>query len=165
VHEEVDTVLRGRDPVPADIPHLDALTATLKETMRLYPPAAALMSRRAVRDVRVGDWVIPRGALVRITPWVAHHDPRWFAEPEAFRPERFASGAPPPPRGAWMPFGAGPRVCIGQHFAMLEMTLVAAMLLQRYELATLPGCRRPVAELNITLRPRERVRLRFTRRI
>lgn len=163
--DEVDQVLAGRDPTPADLPRLDWLGATLKEAMRLYPPVPALMSRRAVKDAQVGEWRIPAGSLVRLTPWVMHHDPRWFPEPEVFRPERFTADAPPVPRGAWLPFGTGPRVCIGQHFAMLEMMLVAAMLLQRYELAIEPGeAIRPAAELNVTLRPTGGLRLSFTRR-
>ncbi|MEY4908348.1 MAG: hypothetical protein RL260_2066 [Pseudomonadota bacterium] len=163
--DEVDQVLAGRDPTPADLPRLDWLGATLKEAMRLYPPVPALMSRRAVKDAQVGPWRIPAGSLVRLTPWVLHHDPRWFPEPEVFRPERFTADAPPLPRGAWLPFGTGPRVCIGQHFAVLEMTLVAAMLLQRYTLAVESGEEiRPTAELNVTLRPKGGLRLSFTRR-
>ena len=135
----------------------------MKEAMRLYPPVAAIMSRRTTQAITLGDWQIPRGAMLRITPWVLQRDPRWFAEPEAFQPERFLPDAEPPPRGAWMPFGAGPRVCIGQHFAMLEMTLVAAMLLQRYRLE-LPANAAPCEpELNVTLRPRGGVQLRLCR--
>ena len=101
--------------------------------------------------------------MLRITPAVIHRDARWFPEPQAFRPERFTAGAEPPPRGAWMPFGTGPRVCIGQHFAMLEMTLVAAMLLQRHVLHTVPGAAPPVLEFSVTLRPQVPLRLRLQR--
>lgn len=153
LHAELDTVLAGREPTPDDLSALVQLGASLKEAMRLYPPVAAIMSRRTLRAIQVGNWTIPRGAMVRITPWVLQRDARWFEEPEAFRPERFLPGAPPPPRGAWMPFGAGPRVCIGQHFAMLEMTLVAAMLLQRYRLVLPQGAAPCEPVLNVTLRP------------
>ncbi|MBP6531420.1 MAG: cytochrome P450, partial [Burkholderiales bacterium] len=112
IQRELDDVLQGREPTATDAPRLDYLQATIKEAMRLYPPVAALMSRRAVRDVRIGERTIPRGSLVRIAPWVSHHDARWFPDPESFRPERFVASAESPPRGAWMPFGAGPRVCI-----------------------------------------------------
>jgi cytochrome P450 len=121
------------------------------------------MSRRVVEPLHLGEWTLPAGALLRITPWVIQRDARWFPEPEAFRPERFVAAAEPPPRGAWMPFGTGPRVCIGQHFAMLEMTLVAALLLQRYELLTVPGEAPPEPEFNVTLRPRKPLRLRLLR--
>lgn len=161
---EVDQVLGRRDPTPADLPSLPWLTATLKEAMRLYPPIAAVMTRRATADLRVQGYTIPRGTMLRITPWVLQRDPRSFPEPGAFRPERFMPGAPAVPRGAWMPFGAGPRVCIGQHFAMQEMQLVAAMLLQRCSLALPPGAPPAVPELNVTLRPRGGLRLRLTRR-
>jgi cytochrome P450 len=161
---EVDAVLGGRDPQPADLPALPWLNATLKEAMRLYPPIAAVMTRRATADLKVRGYTVPRGTMLRITPWVLQRDPRSFPEPEAFRPERFLPGAPPPPRGAWMPFGAGPRVCIGQHFAMQEMQLVAAMLLQRCTLALPPGAPPAVPELHVTLRPRGGLRLLVTKR-
>jgi cytochrome P450 len=164
IHAELAQVLGGREPTADDLPALVWLTASLKEAMRLYPPVAAIMTRRTTHELQIGGWQIPRGAMLRITPWVLQRDPRWFPEPEAFRPERFLPDAEAPPRGAWMPFGAGPRVCIGQHFAMLEMTLVAAMLLQRYRL-DLPADAAPCEpELNVTLRPRGGVTLTLVRR-
>lgn len=117
------------------------------------------MSRRVLRPLRLGAWTVPAGALRRITPAVIHRDPRWFPEPETFRPGRFVAGATPPPRGAWLPFGTGPRVCIGQHFAMLEMTLMAALLLKRYELRTVEDAAPPEPEFQVTLRPRMPLRL------
>lgn len=165
IHEELAQVLDGRAPTPEDLPSLVWLSASLKEAMRLYPPVAAIMTRQTTQAIQIGGWQIPRGAMLRIAPWVLQRDPRWFTEPDAFRPERFLPNAPPPPRGAWMPFGAGPRVCIGQHFAMLEMSLVAAMLLQRYTLvlpADAPPCE---PELNVTLRPRGGVKLWLLRRV
>ena len=162
--DEVDQVLAGRDPKPQDLPALPWLGATLKEAMRLYPPVAALMTRRTTREITLGGHRIPRGALLRITPWVLQRDPRTWDAPDAFRPERFLPGASQPPRGSWMPFGTGPRVCIGQHFATLEMTLVAAMLLQRYTLALPAGAPAAQPMLNVTLRPRGGVRLVLSRR-
>lgn len=159
LHTEVDQVLQGRLPGPQDLPALPWLGASLKEALRLYPPVAALMSRRTVRDIRLGPWQIPRGAVLRITPWVLHRDPRWFSEPDAFRPERFLPEAEPPVRGAWIPFGVGPRVCIGQHFALLEMTVVAAMLLQRFRLALPEPAPQALPKMNVTLRPDESVQL------
>ena len=162
--DEVDAVLGTRDPTAADLPALPWLTATLKETLRLYSPIAAILTRRATADIVVGGHRLPRGTLLRITPWVLQRDPRSFPEPDRFHPERFLPDAPPPPRGAWMAFGAGPRVCIGQHFAMLEMTLAAAMMLQRWTLSLPPDAPPAVPELNVTLRPRGGVRLRLTAR-
>jgi cytochrome P450 len=160
---EVKTVLAGRHPGPDDLAALPWLMASLKEAMRLFPPIGALMSRRTTRAIELGGWHIPQGALLRITLWQLRRDPRSFPEPQAFRPERFLPDAPPPPRGAWMPFGAGPRVCIGQHFAMLEVMLLAAMLLQRYRIV-LPDDAAPCEPvMNVTLRPAGESRLRLQR--
>ena len=161
--EEVKALLDRREPQAADVAGLDWLAATLKEAMRLYPPVGALMSRRVVQPLRLGGWTVPAGALLRVTPAVIHRDPRWFPDPTAFRPERFAASAVPPPRGAWMPFGAGPRVCMGQHFAMLEMSLVAALMLQRYEIQAPPGASSPEPALQVTLKPKGPLHLRLTR--
>lgn len=160
---EVENVLQGRNPSPDDLPALPWLTASLKEAMRLYPPVGVLMSRRTTAAIELGGWHIPKGAMLRITTWLLHRDPGSFPEPQAFRPERFMPEAPPLPRGAWMPFGAGPRVCIGQHFAMLEMTLLAAMLLQRYRLELPPDAAPCEPVLNVTLRPRGGLQLRLHR--
>jgi cytochrome P450 len=151
----------GADPTPEQLARMPWLAATLKEAMRLYPPVAALMTRRATRPLQLGGYDIPARTLVRLTTWVLHRDPRSYPEPDEFRPERFMPGAPELPRGAYLPFGAGPRVCLGQHFATLEMGLVAAMLLQRHTLALPPGAPAalPRARLHITLRPVERVEL------
>jgi cytochrome P450 len=162
--QEVAQVLQGRLPGPGDMAALPWLVASLKEAMRLYPPTGALLSRRTTQSITLGGWAIPKGAMLRITLWQLHRDPRSFPEPQAFRPERFLPDAPPPPRGAWMPFGAGPRVCIGQHFAMLEMTLLAAMLLQRYRLELPEGAAAPSEPvLNVTLRPQGGLGLRMRR--
>jgi cytochrome P450 len=161
---EVDAVLQGGVPGPEHLAHLPWLGATLKEALRLYPPIAALMNRRTTAPITLGGVAVPQGALLRITPWVLHRDARWFAQPEQFQPARFLDGAPPIPKGAWIPFGLGPRVCIGQHFAMLEMTLLAAMLLQRYTVRwpdAAPAC---APRLNVTLRPEERVSVWLERR-
>jgi cytochrome P450 len=162
---EINTVLAGRAPTPDDLPALPWLTATLKEAMRLHPPIAALMTRRLSRELVLGGVRLPARTMVRITPWLLHRDPRsWPREPEAFRPERFLDGAPDPiPRGAYLPFGQGPRVCLGQHFSMLEMTLIAALLLQRFSLAPLSATP-PQAKLAVTLRPVGGLRLRLAAR-
>jgi cytochrome P450 len=162
--KEVDDVLAGGLPGPEHLAQLPWLTATLKEAMRLYPPVAALMSRRTVAPLLLGGCAVPAGAMLRITPWVLHRDERWFPQAHQFLPERFLEGAPPIPKGAWMPFGAGPRVCIGQHFAMLEMTLLAAMLLQRYALRMDDAAAPCQPQLHVTLRPSRPTALWLTRR-
>jgi cytochrome P450 len=162
--DEVDAVLQGRDPCAADTSQLPYLNATLKEAMRMYPPVAALMTRRVMRPFELRGRVVPAGTLLRITPWVIQRDARWFPDPKRFLPERFLTDAQAQPRSAWMPFGVGPRVCIGQHFALLEMTLVAAMLLQRYTLHTVPDERAPQPRMYVTLRPTATLRLELRRR-
>lgn len=163
-YDEVDQALGQRTPQYADITALPYLAQTLKETMRLYPPAASLISRRAVEPVQIGPWQLPKGALVRVTPWVLHRDARWFADPERFDPDRFSeAGQAAQVRGSYLPFGTGPRVCIGSLFAMTEMVLVAAMVLQRFALA--PASPAPVQpRLNVILRPAGGMPLRLRRR-
>ena len=166
---EVDASLMGRSPGADVMQTLPWLCATLKEAMRLFPPVAAMMTRRLTREIELGGVHLPARTLVRVTPWLLHRDPRWWPrEPEAFRPERFMTATDdwtpdPIPRGAYIPFGLGPRVCLGQHFAQLEMTVIAAMLLQRFQLETLSGTP-PTARLAVTLRPEGGLRLKLETR-
>lgn len=153
LHQEVDSVLQGQPPTPDTLAQMPWLQASLKEALRLYPPAALLFTRRTCKDVTIGTWHLPKGHLIALTPYVIQRDARWFESPEAFRPERFLPDAPDTPRGAWIPFGTGPRVCVGQHFAMLEMGLIAAMLLQRFKLKWPQGTAWPLGDLAFTLRP------------
>ncbi len=164
IHAEVDAVLQGKTPTPDTLQQLPWLQASLKEAMRLYPPAAVLMTRRTIKDVKVGSWTLSKGQLIAFTPYVIQRDPRWFESPDEFKPERFLPGAPDVPRGAWMPFGTGPRVCIGQHFAMLEMGLIAAMLMQRFRLVWPEDATWPELNLGLTLRPHHPIRLNFVLR-
>jgi len=131
--------------------------------MRLYPPSAATFSRRALRDVELDGRTIAKGALVIIPIWNLHHDERWFPEPDAFRPERFLPGAPALPRSAFMPFGIGPHFCLGQQFATVEMALVAARLLRRHDFSFDRGNALPAPVVDLVLKPRERLQVRFTR--
>lgn len=153
LHQEVDAVLQGRVPTPDMLAQMPWLQASLKEALRLYPPAALLFTRRTCKDVTIGPWHLPKGHLISLTPYVIQRDARWFESPEAFRPERFLPEAPDTPRGAWIPFGTGPRVCLGQHFAMLEMGIIAAMLMQRFKLKWPQGAAWPAENLAFTLRP------------
>ncbi len=166
---EIDASLAGQPPGAGAMQTLPWLTATLKEAMRLYPPVAALMTRRLTREIELAGVRLPARTLVRVTPWLLHRDPRWWPrEPEAFRPERFMAAtddwSPDPiPRGAYIPFGLGPRVCLGQHFAQLEMTVIAALLLQRFRLST-PNDTPPTPQLAVTLRPAGGLRLNLEAR-
>ncbi len=158
-----------RSALAPDMPTIDALQhagylfQTLKETMRLYPAAPMLMSRRATRSLRLGGWTFPARTLFMIPVQAIQGDLRSFPDPQRFRPERFAKQAPDIPRGAYFPFGAGPRVCLGQHLAMTEMGLLAALLLQRFEFTVCKDAPPPRPVLNITLRPAQALRLAIRR--
>ena len=108
--------------------------AVVSEALRLYPPAFTLI-RAAIAPDRAGDLEIPRRAVLMIAPWVLHRHRRLWRDPDAFDPSRFLPDAPPPPRFAYLPFGVGPRVCIGAQFAMAEATLVLAALVQSFRIA------------------------------
>jgi len=157
--QEVHTVLQGRTPKAEDLPSLSYLGQTLQETLRLYPAAPVLLSRRSTRPIALGGWQFPARTMFSVPVHLMHHDPRWFPDPQAFRPERFAADAPGFPRGAFMPFGTGPRVCLGQHLAMAEMTVVAAMFLQRFSLNVPDTMVAPQPVFNISLRPDPPLRL------
>ncbi|MDR7298304.1 cytochrome P450 [Pelomonas aquatica] len=160
---EVDALLAGRTPTADDANALPFLSATLKEAMRLYPPVAGLLTRRLTRDITLGGVRLPARTLVRVTPWLLHRDPRRWPQPLAFKPERFLPGAADIPRGAYIPFGLGPRVCLGQHFAVLEMTLIAALVLQRFELSPV-STEAPKPRMAVTLRPEGGLTLRLAAR-
>jgi cytochrome P450 len=120
--------------------------AVVSEALRLYPPAFTMM-RVALGADRAGDLQIPRGAVLMIAPWVIHRHRSLWRDPDAFDPSRFLPGQPQPPRFAYLPFGAGPRVCVGAQFAMAEATLVLAALIQSFRVALaddLPVMPRPV---------------------
>jgi cytochrome P450 len=156
--EELDRILGDRLPTTADLPRLQYGEWVVKETMRLYPPAYQI-GREAVQDCEVGGYYVPKGTVVLPTQWVVHRDPRWYERPEAFVPERWAEGLQQRlPRGAYFPFGDGPRLCIGSHFAMTESVLVLATLASRFRLETVSAKAIPLLP-SITLRPRDGVRL------
>jgi len=108
--------------------------AVVNEALRLYPPAFAL-ARMAIAPDRLGDVDVPRGALVMMSPWVLHRHLRLWKEPDAFNPSRFLGEAPLAHRFAHMPFGAGPRICIGAQLALTEACLVLATMIQRFRVA------------------------------
>jgi cytochrome P450 len=157
---EADGVLGARPPTMADLSRLPLMAALVKETLRRYPPVPGVLMRRAIEDVRIGAWLVPKGSLVTLPFFVAQVDERWFPQPERFDPGRFlGEAARELPRGAWVPFGAGPRVCIGNSFATMEMTLALAMLVQRFTLRPAPGQELPRARMQVTLRPADGLRL------
>ncbi|MBO0841931.1 MAG: cytochrome P450, partial [Nocardioides sp.] len=132
--DEATTVLSDRAPTAADLPDLPLLVRVLKESMRLYP-AAPMLGRLSVAETVIDGHVIPAGADVVVSPWVTHRHPAYWPDPERFDPDRFLPEREAErPRYAWIPFGGGPRACIGQHFSMVESVLALAIVLRTYEL-------------------------------
>jgi cytochrome P450 len=158
--EEQDQVLDGAmpdiDKLEREMPYLDMV---LDEVLRLYPPAW-IGPRRAVRDFEFGGHRVSRGAYVNYCSWASHRLPEVFPEPEAFIPERFTRERKAAlPRGAYVPFGGGRRICIGKRFGQIEVKLVATMLLQRLRLDAMPGRTMTVRQMP-TLSPRGGLRMR-----
>lgn len=163
LQQEIETVLGKRRPRADDARDLRYTDAVVREVMRHYPPAY-IIGREALEDRVIAGWVIPRGAQVLMPQWAVHRDARWFDEPDAFRPERWLDGlAERLPRFAYYPFGGGPRICVGNHFAMLEAVLVLAALVQHIEVGIDPTYRLALLP-SVTLRPHGGVRVRVTRR-
>jgi cytochrome P450 len=151
LYEELHRVLGGRLPMADDVKALVYAERVLKESMRLYPPAWTI-GREAGEDLEVRGVRIPKGAQILSSQWVVHRDPRWFPNPEGFDPDRWTpERSKALPRFAYFPFGGGPRTCIGSHFAMMEATLLLAVIAQRYRIELLPGERLEL-QPSVTLR-------------
>jgi cytochrome P450 len=154
---ELDEVLAGRPVTNSDLPRLVYTRAVAREAMRLFPPIWAL-GRRAIASDTVADVDLPAGAIIALSPYVTHRLPEFWESPEAFVPERFLPDAAPTPAFAYLPFSAGPRGCIGERFAMTEIVVVLATVLQRYRLR--PVREGPVEAVPVlTLRPASPVRM------
>jgi cytochrome P450 len=153
LEEEIDTVLNGRPPEYADLVNLPYTRMVIDEAMRLYPPAWGF-SRQALADDELGGFHLPRGWLAFVIPYVLHRLPAFWQDPDAFDPERFLpERSADRPKFVYLPFGAGPRQCIGNQFALIEAQLIVATLAQAYRLHLVPRHRVEPWPL-ITLRPR-----------
>ncbi|MBI5512404.1 MAG: cytochrome P450 [Deltaproteobacteria bacterium] len=160
--DEVRGVCQGRPVRPEDLTLLPYTLQVFKETLRLRPPAY-IVTREAVRDFTITGHPVAAGGVVMVGVHALHRRPDTFPDPLAFRPERFAPEAEKKlPRGAFLPFGGGPRVCIGNHFATMEGQLVLATLVQRVRF-TPRYTSEPVAEPMVTLRPKGGLPMRVTR--
>ncbi len=158
LHEELSSVLGGRSPESADFSRLPYLRAVMNEVLRLYPPAY-ILARETIEPCQIGGYELARGSTVVLSQWITHRDARYFDDPEAFRPERWLDGlADRLPAGAYFPFGAGPRRCVGEGFALLEAAIVTATLAQRFSFRLVPGYP-VVAEPLVTLRPRQGIQM------
>lgn len=152
LHGELDEVLDGRAPEFRDLPRLTYTDQVITETLRLMP-TVWLLGREAQEPVTIGGYVMPKGHTAWMSQWVVHRDPRWYDEPEEFRPERWADGlAKRLPRYAYFPFGGGPRVCIGNQFAQMESVLLLAAIARRFRVVV-PESFTPRPQATMTLRP------------
>jgi cytochrome P450 len=162
LHRELDTVLGDRLPAPSDYPRLTYTEMVVAESMRLFPPAWAV-SRLAIEDATIGQWSVPRGAVAVAAQAVTHRDQRWFPDPDRFDPLRFTAEAKAArPKLSYYPFGAGPRICIGEGFAWMEAVLIVATIAQHWRLELISDDVTPQA--SITLRPKGGIRMRVGRR-
>jgi len=163
LHVEIDAVLNGRLPTFDDIPRLEYTSMVLSESMRLYPPAWA-MGREVLEDVSIGPYHLRKGTMVFFSQYLVQRDPRWFPEPEQFKPERFTPAAKAGrPRFAYFPFGGGGRQCIGESFAWMEATLALVTLAQRWRVELVQGQKIEMLP-KITLRPKNGIRVKMMRR-
>jgi cytochrome P450 len=139
LHDELARVLGGRDPRIEDLPNLPYTEMVIKEALRLYPPAFSVV-REAADDVTLGGYALPKGSIILGNIYGMHRDDRYFPNPQRFDPERFSpENEKTIPKYAYLPFGGGARICLGNAFAMLEARLVLATIAQKYRLALAPN--------------------------
>jgi cytochrome P450 len=161
LREEIGNV-GSRGLTLADVPALPFLDAVVRETLRLYPPAW-LIGREVAQPFELGGYMLEPGVQLMMSPYVMQRDPRFFPEPDRFMPERWIDGSTSSlPRFTYFPFGGGNRVCIGNHFATMEMQLVLGTLVQQLELTVVPGFKLALDPV-VTLRPKGGVRMRVRR--
>ncbi|HEV2833699.1 MAG TPA: cytochrome P450 [Pyrinomonadaceae bacterium] len=162
-HAELDEVLGGRSPEVSDLPNLKYTDMIAKEAMRLYPPAYAV-GREAIEDTEIGGYPVPRKTQLFAFQWVTHRDPRFFERPDEFEPERWSGESVQRlPKYAYFPFGGGPRQCIGNYFAMMEIVLLLATIGQRFKFSLLKE--HPVEVLPVlSLRPKNGVKVKLIHR-
>ena len=163
LHAEIDSVLEGRLPEVKDFARLKYTEMVFAEAMRLYPPAWA-MGRQALRDYPIDNYVVPAGSIILMSPWVMHHDPRYYDDPFKFDPERWTPDKREArPKFSYFPFGGGPRVCIGEGFAWIEGVLLIATVAQQWRMRLAAGAKVEPKPM-ITLRPRGGMRMVVERR-
>ena len=161
-HAELAEVLGGRAPNVSDLPKLKYTEMIAKETMRLYPPAYAV-GREAIEETEIGGYRVPKGTQLFAFQWVTHRDPRYFDEPDEFKPERWENSEQIP-KYAYFPFGAGPRQCIGNYFAMMEIVLLLATIGQRFRFDLVPEHKVEVLPV-LSLRPKAGIKVITEQRI
>lgn len=159
LHAELDSVLGGRAPSHADLAKLPYTRMVIEEAMRLYPPAPGLSAREAQANDEICGHRVKKGQMALIFPWVLHRHEKLWDDPLVFDPERFApERAADRPRFAYLPFGGGPRICIGAQMAMMEATVILATLAQKFRLRLAPA-QDIELQARITLRPKDGIKM------
>lgn len=162
--EELEQALGDRAPTVDDLPRLRYAEMVIKESMRLYPPAWGI-SREAKEECEIGGYHVPGGTQLLIVLWAMHRDPRYFEKPEVFDPARWEhSFAKSVPRYAYLPFGAGPRLCVGSSFAMTEAILLLATIAKGFRFEAVAEQQRVVPQPSTTLRPKGGMRMLVEKR-
>jgi cytochrome P450 len=164
--EELQEVLGDRAPTVEDLPRLPYAEMVIKESMRLYPPAWGV-SREAIEECEIGGYRVPAGTQLLLVLWAMHRDPRYFQDPRTFDPARWEGSLAKKkvPRYAYLPFGAGPRICIGSSFAMTEAVLLLATIARNFQLELVPEQRRVMPQPSTTLRPAGGISMLLRRRL
>jgi cytochrome P450 len=158
LHREIDEVLEGRLPTADDVSRLRYTEMVFAESMRMYPPAWA-MGRQVLSHYEIDGYVAPAGSIILMSPWVMHHNARYYPDPFKFDPERWTpQNREARPKFSYFPFGGGPRVCIGEGFAWMEGVLLLAAIAQRWQMRLEAGHRVEMRPL-ITLRPKYGMRM------
>lgn len=161
--EELEQVLNGRLPSLEDLEHLTYTNKIVKESMRLYPPAWTI-GREPVEDIEIGGYYIPKGTFIEMSQWVMHRDSRYYADPEVFNPDRWTPDFEQQlPKYAYYPFGGGPRMCIGNNFAMMETILLIATIAPKWRMKLVSNQSLEL-EPSITVRPKHGVLVKLLKK-
>ncbi len=161
VQSEVDEFLNGRAPSVNDVENLTFTKAVVDEALRVFPPGW-VVSRRSIEEDVLGGYEIPKNSVIIISPWTTHRHPEAWQDAEKFNPDRFLPSAPTPEKGTYLPFGIGPRMCIGKDFALLESVLMIARIAQKWNLT--PATGEPFPRALVMVRPAGGLPMHISRR-
>lgn len=165
LYEEVSSVMGDSAPNLEDLEAMNLTDRVLKEALRLYPSAWSLFLREVTEEMQLGNHTFPKGAVIYISPWVVHHDPRWWPEPQKFNPSRFEGDwKNRQPAYSYIPFGGGPRVCIGSRMAEMEAEIMLATIVKNFKIELKEPDQVVNAEARFTVQPKDGMHLRVKRR-